>query len=118
MYKMGDFPKYYVQRTLLPERYGNLRMYALSRLVYANIRGENTQSRWYNGNVRGSKTSIWGKYQRGGCNSEPDSRMFYKADGMSSGRSSATELVPISGDLIKSSGRSLHFTCNALEQGR
>jgi len=48
--------------------------------------------------MRGSRTIIWGKYQRGGCNSEPDSRMFYKADEMSSGRSSflsrdATELV-------------------------
>jgi hypothetical protein len=52
--------------------------------------------------------------------SEPDSRMFYKADEVSLGRNSrdATELVPISGDIIKSLGRSLHFTCNALEQGR
>jgi hypothetical protein len=68
--------------------------------VYANIRGRNAQSRWYDGNVRGSRTSIWGKYQRGGCNSEPDFRMFYNADSVSSGRSSflsrdATELVPM-----------------------
>jgi hypothetical protein len=57
-----------------------------------------------------------------GCNSEPDSRMFYKADRVSSGRSSflsrdAIELVPISGDVIKSLDGSLYFTCNALEQG-
>jgi hypothetical protein len=38
--------------------------------------------------------------ERGGCNSEADSRMFYKADEMSSGRSlflsrDAIELVPM-----------------------
>jgi len=94
-------------------------MYALSRLVYANIRGENTQSRWYNGNVRGSKTSIWGKYQRGGCQSQilecstrptacPQAEVHF----------SATELVPmmmmmmmiliyVQGELVKLAARDL-----------
>jgi hypothetical protein len=69
-----------------------------------------------------SMTSLWGKYQREGCNSKPDSRMFYMADNLSSGRSSflsrdATELVPISGDVMKSSGRSLHFNMQRSRAG-
>ncbi len=64
----------------------------------------------------GVEPSIWGKYQQGRCNSELDSRMFYKAGCVSSGQSSflscdTIQLVLISGDMIKFSGRSLHFMC-------
>jgi hypothetical protein len=49
-----------------------------------------------------------------GCNSEPDSRMFYKADEEPKFLS-RDAMVPIFGDEVVSSGRHLHFTCNGLE---
>ena len=49
------------------------------------------------------------------------SRIFYKGQMQSSGRVSFLSrdaIVPIFGDKVISSGRSPHFTYNALEQGK
>jgi hypothetical protein len=73
----------------------------------------------------GSRTSIWGKARKGGCNSELDSRIFYEGQKQSSGRGSvlpldAAETAPMAGDVTRSSGRIPRFTCsrkNKLMQG-
>jgi len=95
-------------------------MYALSRLVYANIRGGIPRVDGITAMLEGVKPAS-GEYtnvedaiqgQILECSTRPS--VLPQAEV----HFSTTELVPISGDVIKSSGRSLHFACNALEQGK
>ena len=67
------------------------------------ISEENTQSRWYDSTIRRSRTSIWGKYNRGGCKFRARLLEYSIKDWLCYTRHDALETMPMAGDSEKAS---------------